>query len=397
MIFTQNKLVLIVGCSVRAAAWSARRAGLRVVAVDQFGDSDLLEICEQHERVEEDRWESVESLLNQDDVSAWFYTGGLENRPDLLRQWAELKPLWGNPEEVVRNVRDPFQLHYCLQKAGFPCLQVRSRGEQLSTQQDWLCKPLRSGGGIQVHYATSTTSPNSSDFYFQEYRAGIPISLSGVVVRGEFQSLGYARQWINSEVQNGGAGERLPFLFCGGVVLDDLPADSFQQTQNIARIIVQEFGLVGLVGFDFILDDRGEACLLEVNPRYTATMELLERKQGGFFISLLADSFGETDIDQSPRSSNSGPLSFAKRIVYAAGPFQAPERKFWEEWRQDEPEVVPVDLPQPGSVLAAGEPVCSLILRGTSESLRINPIEAIVGRFQQRLQEQTILLDGSEK
>jgi thioesterase domain-containing protein len=42
-----------------------------------------------------------------------------------------------------------------------------------------------------------------------------------------------------------------------------------------ARLLVRRFGLSGFCGFDFIIDDSGEARLVELNPRVTPTCHLL--------------------------------------------------------------------------------------------------------------------------
>ena len=47
----------------------------------------------------------------------------------------------------------------------------------------------------------------------------------------------------------------------------------------MADAVTREFGLVGLNGIDFIARD-GVPWPIEVNPRYSASMELLERARG---------------------------------------------------------------------------------------------------------------------
>ena len=44
----------------------------------------------------------------------------------------------------------------------------------------------------------------------------------------------------------------------------------------IAGAVTEAFGLVGLNGIDFVLRE-GEPYVLEINPRYSASMELIER------------------------------------------------------------------------------------------------------------------------
>src|SRR5439155_14913974 len=55
---------------------------------------------------------------------AWLYTGGLENRPDLVRRMAASRPLWGNDATVLRQVRSPFRVAALLQRERLPCPAV---------------------------------------------------------------------------------------------------------------------------------------------------------------------------------------------------------------------------------------------------------------------------------
>ncbi len=48
---------------------------------------------------------------------------------------------------------------------------------------------------------------------------------------------------------------------------------------RIGNVLAEEFDLIGLFGVDFILDDE-EVWTLEVNPRYTASVEIVERVTG---------------------------------------------------------------------------------------------------------------------
>ena len=51
------------------------------------------------------------------------------------------------------------------------------------------------------------------------------------------------------------------------------------QADAIARVAASAFGLVGVGGVDFV-DDGRVMHPIEVNPRWTASMELVERARG---------------------------------------------------------------------------------------------------------------------
>src|SRR5262249_35644735 len=75
--------VLIVGASVRAAAFSALRAGLHPECADLFADADLQRRCPAvrvRGRYPHAFLEWIESAPSV----PWLYTGGLENHPSLV-------------------------------------------------------------------------------------------------------------------------------------------------------------------------------------------------------------------------------------------------------------------------------------------------------------------------
>lgn len=72
-------------------------------------------------------------------------------------------------------------------------------------------------------------------------------------------------------------GARFPFQFCGAWGPLAIPQQIEEQLQTIGSRLVGTCGLQGLFGIDFIWNDLNEVWLIEVNPRPTASMELLER------------------------------------------------------------------------------------------------------------------------
>src|SRR5690606_16570511 len=119
---------------IRAATQSAQRAGFAPFGADLFGDADLP--AEGHFT----RIESYKKVSAYKQVSGtffecahagapWIYTGALENHPELLEELARQRPLWGNPAEVVRRVRDPKRVFDVLTRRGFSVPAVRFNGE----------------------------------------------------------------------------------------------------------------------------------------------------------------------------------------------------------------------------------------------------------------------------
>src|SRR5262245_696592 len=80
------KSLMIVGASARAAAHSALRSGYAPRACDLFADMDLKRVAVAT-RVE-DYPRGLVAAAAQHGGSAWLYTGGLENHPQLVDQIA---------------------------------------------------------------------------------------------------------------------------------------------------------------------------------------------------------------------------------------------------------------------------------------------------------------------
>ena len=151
--------VHLVGASVRGAAHSAWRAGWRDVrCVDLFGDRDLARLFPTTAVPLADYPRGLVAAI-EGETGPTIYTGALENRPDLLAKLPQ--PLWGNPPDVVRQVRDPHLWHDALQTAGLPVPALRFE-PTTSSKPRWLVKPIRSGGGLGIHpYGGGSFNPRT--------------------------------------------------------------------------------------------------------------------------------------------------------------------------------------------------------------------------------------------
>src|SRR5579862_6220291 len=101
--------LIIVGASVRAAAGSARRAGLVPWCADLFADTDLRAMVPTVVRCPPDRYpRQLLKILGTAPACPWTYTGALENHPELIQLMADVRPLWGNGPAALAASRSPF-------------------------------------------------------------------------------------------------------------------------------------------------------------------------------------------------------------------------------------------------------------------------------------------------
>src|SRR5207245_5579110 len=118
----------LVGASVRAAAFSALRAGLRPRCLDLFGDVDLRARCDVQTIPPSEYPQGFTRLLGTVAPEPVVYTGALENHPVVLAQLGCYRPLWGITGDLLRAVRDPFCVHAALTASDRPALEVLPPG-----------------------------------------------------------------------------------------------------------------------------------------------------------------------------------------------------------------------------------------------------------------------------
>jgi predicted ATP-grasp superfamily ATP-dependent carboligase len=351
--------LLIVGASARAAASSALRAGFMPAAIDRFGDADLQACCESCRSVDYPR--DLPRLARGLPDAAWLYTGALENRPEIVAAIARERTLYGNPGDVLRRVRDPFLVAGELRRAGLPHLPVRQSPPD-EQRQAWLRKPYRSCGGSRIRRADQleTDEPGAAEdrseaYFFQRFVDGVPCSALFIGDARRAVLLGATRQLIGLP-WTGAAG----FQYCGSI--GPLAVDSArrQTLWQIGQCLTERFGLRGLFGVDLVLAGR-TVWPIEVNPRYTASVEVVERVSGRHAIALhVAACRGDTWADHAP-ARNAGIAG--KAILYATRTGQI-GRAFCElarQWNAGAVWPVLADLPAAGTRLQPGEPIASVL------------------------------------
>jgi uncharacterized protein len=341
--------VLIVGVATRGLAQSAVRAGYEVIAVDGFGDLDLRACARAVVVARAGEHFSVRAALAaarampRDAVS---YVGSLENHPRAVAALAASGALWGNAAEVLRRVRDPGRLAQGLASRGFAGPAVR-RTAPGDASGHWLVKPRASGGGSGIARWRGGGIPRGS--YLQTHLRGVPGSIVFAADGQRAVPLGVSRALVGDH-RFGAAG----FRYCGSILA---PAGSRQlaPATRLAAAVTELFGLVGVNGIDFVTAD-GTPQAIEVNPRYTASMELVERAHGvsifGIHARACAGKLPDFDLARSRR-----PGVFGKAVIYARRDVTPENTHHWLE------DADLGDVPPSGDRIARGRPVCTVFAR----------------------------------
>ncbi len=358
--------ILIAGVSARGLVESAVRSGLhhRIVAVDYFGDFDLGLLCT-HRSIKNDLRLPYDAhhLIPASSSLAWSalaYVANLENHPSLIEEIAGGKPILGNSPAVLASVRDPARFFECLARSGIPAPKIAFGSKPLNLDSDirWLRKPLRSGGGhgIAVHLPGDRLE---ADCFLQEYLNGLPCGAVFAADGWDACLLGISEQLVG-KAEFGTDG----FRYCGSILGSTGAGqaewgDLVDSIRQVIRVITREFHLVGVNGIDFIL--KGKTVYpLEINPRYTASMELVEWAYGLNIFKTHLDAcqgrLPDFDLLAHPDAG-----CFGKAIFFASRALIFYDPRWWFDQGAR-------DLPLAGEQIAQGKPVCTVFSRGQSRS-----------------------------
>jgi hypothetical protein len=350
--------LLVAGVSTRAVAESAARAGFTVTALDAFADLD------QHPAVRAlslprefgTRFTSPSAAraARAIESDAVAYLSSFENHPRAIATLAAGRVLLGNPPAVVARVRDPRLVARALRRHGLSTPRVRLAA---TSQGRWLVKPLASGGGRGVRrWRGGARVPRGS--YLQESVDGTPGSVVFVAASGRAVPIGVTRQ-IVGDAAFGASG----FQYCGNILAtarDEQFHDGerlFRRASAVAAAVAAEFGLVGVNGVDFVVRG-GVPYPIEVNPRWSASMELVERAHEWSVFGAHAQACGPgvlPDVDLLERQRRID--ATGKAIVFARRDVTVGETRAWIARGVR-------DVPHPGERIEAGRPVCTVLAEG---------------------------------
>ena len=114
--------------------------------------------------------------------------------------------------------------------------------------------------------------------------------------------------------------------------------------------MAREFGLVGLVSFDFVVNGE-DALLIEVNPRPGATLDVFDDARGTLFSAHIAACTGDNPAELLQRQWDP-PAARSVAYLYAdRGPLVVNQID-WPDWV--------MDRPAPGTRIAARTPILTV-------------------------------------
>ncbi len=373
----------MIGASCRAAVQCARRAGLQAYAVDQFCDRDLSESADallmhdvQNEGAElASRFPNVPILL----------AGGMENYPAVVDAILQSRNAMGHATgccgidgKGLRQIRDPRSWRRWAIVSGMEWPSSWFAGEPMPTADSngqWLRKRVTSAGGLGVSFASIDDVPGT-DGYLQRRWLGQPIGVaflsdaSRSIVIGGTIALTSEDWWGPTE-----------FIYRGNLGPIPLSSSMRSKLTSLADLVRSETGIRGLWQADFMrVGDT--LCLLEINPRWTASMELLDSVLGIRLVRLHLEAIHETESIVASITVPDSRWVAGKQVIYAKGTIcPTPEAlaRWWShrlDWKEpcqptwtDEVPGWYADIPGTTARIEQGYPVMTVMTIGESTAI----------------------------
>jgi predicted ATP-grasp superfamily ATP-dependent carboligase len=348
----------------------AMRDGHRAAAFDLFGDLDLRQ---GGARVVARPGGTLTALVDaavQVPARGVIYGASFENHPGLVARLAERHALLGNGPRTLRAVRDPQRLAAALRDAGLPYPRTFAAAPADRAGR-WLRKPVRGGGGTRVRAWRGGAVLAGA--VVQERIDGVACSAAAVADGVDAVVLGLTEQLVGRR-EFGVRGYR----WCGNVVPPRLPVGEREallgQARAICSSLAAAFSLRGLFGVDFVWDGE-RAWTIEVNPRPTASLEAIEAASGvGIIDAHLRACGGELPTVQGMRAGAAG-----KAVLFATEDVVVGDTVGWLERGVR-------DVPHPGERIAAGHPICTLVVVAATAQDVLDELEEQAARLRAELE-----------
>ncbi len=270
--------------------------------------------------------------------------------------------LWNTDSAATKLARNPFLIQQVLRDANLPSLEVRD-ADGNKKAGEWIRKPLAGTGGIGIERVLSVNGKCEPDYYDQQYAPGESYSAVFFASQaGEIKLLGITEQLIGCDEL-----PHRPFAYVGSVGPVISGESEYEQSirltlQKMADALNKQIHFYGLFCFDFIVS-QDVPYLVEINPRYSASIEVLELA--------LQQSFLRLFLNRRVRC-NAPEKQIGKSILYAWQEFELPSDWDWNQathelagrnWEYDQWSVpVLSDLPAPGTKFSTGDPICTIWL-----------------------------------
>ncbi len=393
MIDHEKPPLLLLGACVRAAAFSAKRAGVAPLAGDLFADVDLQRCCPARHAVDYPR--GLAKIAEEFPNAPWMYTGALENYPDLVDEISTGRPLYGNSGVVLHAIRNPFRVGNALTQAGLACPPLTADLATVPCDGSWLLKRTlsSSGAGIlpwdrSVRAANVEISGVSTTSYLQKRIEGRPCSAVFVAAGGKAVFVGATEQligdsWRDDSWRGKPRRGNPSFRYAGSLGPLPLKSSLRSRFEQIGQCLAREFQLVGLLGVDAIVS-ADDVWPVEVNPRYTASIEVLERALGIHAVSMHLEACRDGRLPDLV--SQESAAWYGKAVLYARSAVEI-SANLANELVDHSGEGWPslADLPAAGRQIRQNDPILTVLTAAPSRDELLNRLRTSTTRWERKI------------
>ena len=361
--------VLIVARSGRALAQAARAAGHLPLVVDLFGDVDTHALAHSVAQVAatadgnfvaDALLATLNRIFAQQGRLPLVCGSGFERAPALLATIAGRYAIGNSLATAYTRLLDPPALWRRLHSRGLavPTTQwrrpVRSAG--------WLAKRAGASGGAHVH---ALAGPLPVGDYVQRRISGRSVSALLLSNGRQTRLCGIAEHLCWHPAAD-------HWRYEGALSLMPIPRAVAAAARAAGHAVAAELKLCGGFGLDFILRADGQLMLVDINPRLPATLDLYADRGAIFASHLHACATGKLLYSSSRRGRCRGHL-----LLYAEGSWEVPATLRWP--------VGVADRPRAGTLIARGEPLCTLLAAGATPTAVVAQLAAGDRRLRRAL------------
>jgi len=337
--------VLIIARSGRQLATAAARAGHRPAVVDFFGDEDTRAVSAVTVVIPSHGdfafpgdvlIEQIRGIFATYGSMPIVYGSGFEAQAHLLSAISSFAELIGCSGTTVFAAKDPVFVAGALADLGIAhpgCAYVAPE-----SPVGWLIKHRGGCGGSHVRSMNRSTIPGQRQ-YLQPRRDGKPLSVVFTAGRSGVRVLGLCESFTTGDFADDG------YTYSGAVSAPDSHSLRASDLDRLVNRISDRFQLRGLCGIDMLMDRDGEWCVLEINPRPTATFDLVADPAAAFRAHLLDMESGDSS-GAAYGDVRGSAICFADRSFTIANALDLPA------WC--------ADRPRAGTRIEAGSPICTV-------------------------------------
>ena len=302
-----GKKVGVIGFNARPIAASLKKQGALAYVSDYWGDLDLPEVStdciavlsptpgvRQRQPLELPLHESLidnfRFLTNDVELDYLIVGSGFDDHPDLLAEFYTSGTLIGSAPNPIKSARnhsyvkslEPYMQCNTPLHAEYHSFDELKEGVN-GREFPYLIRPLHSGGGSGIRYIgnqddlkrfliAKQDEGKQHSFAIQKYYRGHDYSCSVLSTGSDAKAVSVQAQLVGSP----SAGRNCDFAYCGNFYPSGLHPTLEKKIVKTSEYLSTTLGLKGSIGFDFVVDEKNEIYLMEINPRIQGTLEMLE-------------------------------------------------------------------------------------------------------------------------